>query len=166
MIRLIGLLLTFAAIFVVETSLFTSLPHPISTTPFVIVIAIYLLQARGIRAAVLIIPLHGILLDGLDLFLIPLETISYSIGALVAFGASHSLFSNRSFYGVTGVTLSTLGSLGVIELLIYVNMVTFGTVDLSLETFLSISLWRAFTGVGVLFVIYSTVRTVRRIMRP
>jgi hypothetical protein len=165
MIRLFAFLMLFVILFVAETSFFTALPFPVSTTPFIIVVAIFLHQTRGMTSTVWFIPLTGLLLDVLNLHLIPLELISYSIAGLVALGASHSLFSNRSFYGVSGVTFTTLGSLSAIELFILLFDQTLLSSDIAFEEFMSLALWRLVLGLTLLFLIYSAGRIINRFVK-
>jgi hypothetical protein len=138
----------------IELALVSSLPFPFSTVPVVIIVSVLYLQTYQTPYAVIWIMLFGLILDLLQLHILPFATLAYGLSAGCAFIMSRSLFSNRSFYGVLGATISVLVILSVLEFVTLFIMQLVSTPIISVESYLSYVFWRIVTATIFLLILF------------
>ncbi|PJA46054.1 hypothetical protein CO174_01125 [Candidatus Uhrbacteria bacterium CG_4_9_14_3_um_filter_50_9] len=142
MTRILWFILLFILLTSLELAFISSLPFPFSAAPLVITLSILRLQAQNDPYAIGWIILYGILLDLFRLHTLPFATLAYAIAAVAALIMSRLLFSNRSFYGVLGTTVSVLIVLSVTEILTLFATQLTDTSIISLEDYFSFTFWR------------------------
>lgn len=154
MTRFIVLVLMFIPISIIQLTFFAFLPKPISYTPVLLVVSVYLIQRFGMKTVGWWLLFQGMILDVYHLSFVFPESICYGLAAVVAVLSSQSLFSNRSFYGVLGATITTILSLSVLECMLIIFEVSIRSSDILLSTLFVYFFWRLLLSICLLLVVY------------
>jgi hypothetical protein len=165
MSRLVVIIGAFLGVYILETSFVASLPEPLLYYPLVVTIAVYLVQRFGLMTAGWWIVLEGFFLDFYGLAPVPFSIVAYVAGAIIVVAAFRSLFSNRSFYGVVATTITTIMTISVLELLIFIVASFFQNPSSSLSGLFIYFVWRLVLAVTSLFLIYPITEWVFRVGR-
>lgn len=107
----------FLVLVLFETSFLTSLPSPLSLTPFVFGLSVYLIQHQGLLDGLYWIGGYGLFLQLLHLSPTPFPLLLFPIAGVVSYLSARHLFSNRSLYGVMACGLVGSLSLFFLELI-------------------------------------------------
>ena len=115
MLRIIFSAVIFFLVFVVEKSFLGSLPSFFPIIPLVFGMSVYLLQHHGFHTGIWWVIFYGLFLDIFSIGVFPIETFSYSIGAVVIYFLARKIFTNRSLYGLMASGIVGLFSVSVIQ---------------------------------------------------
>lgn len=107
----------FLVIVLFETSFLTSLPSPLSLTPLVFGLSVYLIQHQGLLDGLYWIGGYGLFLQLFHLSPTPFPLFLFPIAGVVSYLSARHLFSNRSLYGVMACGLVGFFSLFFLELI-------------------------------------------------
>ncbi|MDG1950891.1 MAG: hypothetical protein P8J32_08830, partial [bacterium] len=108
MISLLLYTLLFFLLLILEMAFLHSLPFPISTLPLILIFTVYFYQYIGLKRAAWWLLFEGLFIDMFSLSSIRFHVLCYAVAALVMTVVSTKVFTNRSFYGMSGTTLSTI----------------------------------------------------------
>lgn len=154
MIRWLFLCVGFFLLFSFEVGFIHALPFPFDRIPLLLVISVFGFHGLNFPLLFWWLVFEGISLDRLGISFIPLQTISYSLAALVMILCSRQLFSHRSYYGVASTFIIILTILGLTEILFAGLQEFFGTFPLALMDIVTIRLWSAGFGLIILFLLF------------
>lgn len=98
----------FFLLLTVEMAFLHSLPFPFSFLPFILIFTVYFYQYIGLKRAAWWLLFEGLFIDLFDLSSIKYQVLCYAVAAVAMTLVSTHVFTNRSFYGMAGTTLSTI----------------------------------------------------------
>jgi cell shape-determining protein MreD len=85
-----------------------SLPFPVSLLPFILIFTVYFYQYIGLKRAAWWLLFEGLFIDLFSLSPIKYQVLCYAVAAIAMTVVSTRVFTNRSFYGMSGTTVSTI----------------------------------------------------------
>lgn len=118
MIRSILFLMFFLLLAIVQYSFFTSLPGILRLFPLILTVGVYLLQHQSSSVGAWLIVANGLFVDFYELQMVPMESISCILAALVAGYLAKHVFSNRSLYGVLACGIVVFGVIKISQICI------------------------------------------------
>lgn len=148
-----------------ELGFISALPFPVDRLPFVLVVCVFLFQSLDVRPSAWWVVLHGLFLDLLQTSSVRLEILSYALAAVVLVLASRHLFSNRSFWGISGTFTLSLLALTCMEVLISVFQSIFQDFSLSFNALVILRLWGLGLGMILLLCLFPVSELLIRIQK-
>lgn len=164
MTKLALLILVFFMIFAFEAGFIYSLPFPFDRTPVLLMSTILCVQYLGIKNAIWWIPCAGMYLDLLRLNLVPVESLQYSLCAIVVMYCVHHLLTNRSYYAIAATCSLGLLSLMISELVTNALQMLINRDSIPFIDILSIRLWGLFLASLMLVFLFPLAQYVRKII--
>ena len=154
-------MLFFLALLTIQLSFIQALPFPFDRTPLFLLVTIYLYQYVN-QTQVWWWPIcYGFILDVYTLSPAPLETISYSLLALCIGLLAKHVFTNRSFYGVSGTITTSLLILTVSQSLINIIFGILRKQAMPWQVIVGINQWAVLLGCGGFFVLFPFAKRAR-----
>ncbi|KKR58292.1 MAG: hypothetical protein UU08_C0001G0007 [Candidatus Uhrbacteria bacterium GW2011_GWE2_40_58] len=148
-----------------ETSFFVSLPWGLWATPLVFTVSLYFYQQHNWRFTLGWVFAYAIFLDFFHLGIVPLETISYSVGIFVAWFTARRWFSHRSFYGVLATMLSAYLSIIASQTIILFIQWFFHPEWVSWMAFYSFSGLRLILMSGLMLFLFPVIQRVQKLLQ-
>lgn len=115
MIRFAVTALSLLALIGLQHGFLASLPYPLPLLPLTFAAGIYAAQRKLLAEGAWGIAGYGIILDSMRLGAVSLESLSYSVAAIVGFLLARRVFSNRSVYGVVGCAMVSFAALVAVQ---------------------------------------------------
>ncbi len=164
MIRLLVNMVVFIILTVIQTSFISSLPSIFVYTPFLLAVAIFIIQQTGNRSGLAWIIVFGVYLDLFSISVFPFETLSFLACAMSATLVSERLFSNRSWYGLIACGMTGILALSLTRSLILFFSSVWSHSQPSLLESWFVFKWNSILLMIILTILFALTRPLRRFL--